>query len=442
MKRMFIGVKDGSAGEIKKRVQKLDNVTGVSVSDIGVNIEYDGSYAHIAQQVSSWQEVDSVQLGAEKPLSVSTQYEPLDSYLWHYRKAGLDKKSAESLVTRGVVAHNPVKIAVIDSGYRPSHPDAPSSVVAQSLVSGETAEDTGTDHSHGTHVLHSMGSPLNTSGVSGILSNFGVNAEFYIYKMFPSESGSQGSWLSALLDCISKGVDVVNMSFGYESYKEISQGGSLAPTSTVSANSINSNVILNSEVIAYKNVFDNAKTNGVIPVIASGNSYVVGSISGSNPRGPGGVDASGYFVPPQDTVATPAILSQICPGVVSVGSANYNGNKAFFSQKGKGLRIAAYSGDSLTNPENTGFPNISLAGSTTNSINSYVFMQGTSMATPIMAAIIGVILATGVAGTNVSVSSSDVDKILTKLYRGVSPNVLPDSTSNLGHGIFHSDWLL
>ncbi len=433
MKSMFVGFKDGARSDVLKALNKLEGVTGVSKNDTGIRIEYTGSHEKIVEVMSLLDVVNVV----EDQRDAGEEDEPLFPYMWNHRFMGIDYESAQALRSSGLAPRNKVKVAVIDSGYRPTHPDSPETTHTQSLVPGEAVTDTGSQHSHGTHVLTSIASPRNSIGIAGILANFGIDYEVYVYKMFSSSGSSSGNYWTALQDCVSRGVDVVNMSFGHASWLVDSTGSPLSGGCEVGSNSLTADKTVTSLDANFGLLYQ----NGLIPVISAGNSYISGPTSAQYPRGAGEEIQSGIFVPPQDCLGSPAIYSQTNPGVVSVGAAARDGSRAYYSQKGKGLKVSAYVGGANVTPEFTGFPNTALAGSTTSGQDSYVFMQGTSMAAPLITAVIGVIIGTGAANVNQCASSSDVDKILTKLYHGNSNHDLPSPSSDFGWGIFNSSWL-
>lgn len=246
-------------------------------------------------------------------------------------------------------------VAVIDTGILP-HPDLAGQVIGQydfisyTSVSGDgdgrdsDATDEGdygcdgpTDYSswHGTHVAGTIAAVTNNgAGVAGVAPD----AKLIIGRVLGTCGGYPSDIADAILWAAGVGspsnpnpADVINLSLG-----------GVAPYCPS----------------YYSDAIAAAKAAGTTVVIAAGNSNM---------------DTSGF---------TPAN----CSGALTVASTGGTGKRAFYSNYGELVDVAAPGGDSLvaTTVLSTWY-----SGLTTNTSGSYgyAYMQGTSMATPHVAGI-------------------------------------------------------
>ena len=104
-----------------------------------------------------------------------------------------------------------VRVAVLDTGMSPEHPDfADRTVVTNSFVSGESAED---GNGHGTHVIGTACGPREPATGPG----YGVayDAEIYAGKVLDnSGSGSDAEILAGISWAVANNCRVVSMSLG------------------------------------------------------------------------------------------------------------------------------------------------------------------------------------------------------------------------------------
>src|SRR6185436_19051177 len=70
-----------------------------------------------------------------------------------------------------------------------------------------------------------------------------------------------------------------------------------------------------------------------------------------------------------------------CSGVVAIAAVNRSGGRAFYSNYGTLVSVAAPGGDTSSSASN-GILSTLNSGTTTPGADSYAFYQGTSMATP------------------------------------------------------------
>lgn len=103
-----------------------------------------------------------------------------------------------------------VKVAVIDSGCAPGHPDLAARVVdGVDLIDGEDSGQWSVDViGHGTHCAGVVASSDNASGILGIVPE----AEVHVCKVFPG--GRYSGVIEALHYCVAHDIDIVNLSMG------------------------------------------------------------------------------------------------------------------------------------------------------------------------------------------------------------------------------------
>jgi serine protease len=284
---------------------------------------------------------------------------------WHYYEStgGLRANTAwDNATGAGVV------VAVLDTGYRP-HADLNANIlpgydmISDSFVGNDgnardsDARDPGDwvlanecggsnpaqDSSwHGTHVAGTVAAVTNNgSGVAGVA---------YGAKVVPVRVlGKCGGYTSDIADGIiwASGGTVSGVPANANPAKVInmSLGGSGACDSTTQA-AINS-----------------ARSRGTVVVIASGNDN--GNANNFNPGN--------------------------CAGVVNVASTNRSGGRAYYSNYGTSIDVAAPGGAMNSANDPNGILSTYNTGTTTPGSDSYGYSQGTSMAAPHVAGVAALI---------------------------------------------------
>ena len=331
-----------------------------------------------------------------------TPNDPRYSEQWHYfeTNGGLRLPTAWDKSTgAGVV------VAVIDTGYRPHADmagqfvqgydfisdtaisndgngrdtdarDTGDAIVAGECGNGEPAQDQSSSW-HGTHVAGTIAALTNNGvGVAGVA--FGA-------KILPVRVlGKCGGYTSDIADAIvwSSGgtvtgvpanankARVINMSLG---------GGGACDTTT-------------------QNAINSARSRGSVVIVAAGNENT--NASGSNPAN--------------------------CAGVVTVAAVNRAGGRAWYSNYGTVVDVAAPGGDTSVNAN--GILSTLNAGSGAPGADNYAFYQGTSMATPHVAGVAALMLS-----KNLALTADEVESKLKSTTRA-----FPATCSSCGTGIVNA----
>lgn len=320
---------------------------------------------------------------------------------WHYFEAtgGMRLPAAWDVSTG-----SGINVAVIDTGYRP-HADLAANIVggydfiSDTFVANDgggrdsdardpgdavSAGECGNNYPpsnqgsswHGTHVAGTVAAVTNNnSGVAGVA---------YGAKVVPVRVlGKCGGLTSDIADAIiwsaggsvsgvpanSNPAQVINMSLG--------GGGSCSSTTQSAINS--------------------ARSNGAVVVVAAGNENT--NASNSNPAN--------------------------CSGVVTVASTNRNGGRAYYSNYGSVVDVAAPGGELTQSTSVNGVLSTLNSGSSSPGSDTYAFYQGTSMAAPHAAGAAALMLS-----ANSALSPDEVESILKGTARS-----FPSTCSQCGTGI-------
>ncbi len=262
-----------------------------------------------------------------------------------------------------------VVVAVIDTGYRP-HADLSGQIVAgydmiadvataadgnardsdpsdpgDWVTAGQcgTGEPASNSSWHGTHVAGTIAAKTNNAtGVAGIAFNAKVQPVRVLGKCggYTSDIADGMIWASggtvSGLPTNATPAKVINMSLG---------GGGACDTT--SQNAINS-----------------ARSRGTTVVVAAGNENQ--NASNSNPAN--------------------------CSGVIAVAATDRNGSRAYYSNYGSIVALAAPGGDVRSSSSN-GILSTLNAGTQGPGADNYAYYQGTSMATPHVAGVVALMYA-------------------------------------------------
>lgn len=296
-----------------------------------------------------------------------------------------------------------ITVAVIDTGYRP-HADLKTNIVtgggydmiSDATVSGKSggrqpdATDPGdwttagqcysgspasNSSWHGTHVSGTIAAMTNnSSGVAGIA----YNAKILPVRVL----GHCGGYISDIADAITwaSGGTVSGVPTNATPAKVLSLslgGGGACDTTTQTA-------------------INGARSRGAVVVVAAGNENQ--DASNSSPAN--------------------------CSGVIAVAAVNRSGGRAWYSNYGSIVSVAAPGGDTSSSQSN-GILSTLNTGTTTPGSDTYAFYQGTSMATPHVSAVAALMFAKNPKLTP--------DDIKSKLQSSARP--FPSTCSGCGAGI-------
>ncbi len=344
---------------------------------------------------------------AEPDRVLHPQFTPNDTQYgqqWHYFEptAGINLPAAWDKSTgSGVV------VAVLDTGYRP-HADLAANVLpGYDMITDTFTANDGTARDsdardpgdyvsagacdgvllpledvksswHGTHVAGTIAAVSNNaSGVAGVAFNAKVlpvrvlgRCGGYMSDIAAGIVWASGGTVSGL-PANPNAARVINMSLG---------GG--GPCDTTSQNAI-----------------DLARSRGTVVVVSAGNSSD---------------DAANY---------SPAS----CAGVITVAAVNRRGGKAYYSNYGAKVTVAAPGGEMLLSDAD-GVLSTMNAGATTPGGDTYTYYQGTSMAAPHVAGVVALMLS-----KNPSLTPDDV---AAKLKLTARP--FPSTCAQCGAGIVNA----
>jgi len=334
-----------------------------------------------------------------KPLAVPNDSRYNEQWQYFESTAGLNMPQAWD-ITQGSGA----VVAVIDTGYRP-HADLAGNILAgYDMISDTTVSQDGngrdadatdmgdwspagacgagspstTSSWHGTHVAGSVAAVGNNS--------FGVTGVAYKAKVLPVRVlGRCGGYTSDIADGIIWAA-----------------GGSVSgvPLNTNPANVINLSLGgAGGCGVTQQNAINTARNLGATIVVAAGNENT--NASNANPAN--------------------------CNGVVTVAAVNRNGGRAYYSNYGSVVDVAAAGGDTRTGAANGILSTIN-NGSTSPGQDSYGFYQGTSMATPHVAGVSALLYA-----VNPLITPDEVELILKNTSRA-----FPATCSQCGSGIVNA----
>jgi len=266
---------------------------------------------------------------------------PNDRYYvnqWHL--TAIQSEDAWDLTSGGGVT-----VAVVDTGLARGGSDGIGcvSLLGLDVVNQDNDPDDG--DGHGTHVSGTVAQTTNNAeGTAGMAHGACV---LPIKALGDDGSGTTADIAEAIVYAVDVGAEVINMSLGINAKFDVRSDPIMDPA------------------------LDYADDHGVTVVCAAGNERVSTNV--------------GY----------PAIY----PTTIAVGATDAANNLARYSNSGVGLDLVAPGGDVGVDLNGDGFGDGILQETRVDGTWGYYFYQGTSMASPHVAAVAGMLIAEGVATT-------------------------------------------
>lgn len=357
-------------------------------------------YAQLVRDIGATPEVEY----AEADRLLRPTFTPNDTYYnlqWHYYEAagGINLPTAWDLTTgQGVT------VAVIDTGARP-HTDLAANLVggydfiSDTFISrdgnlrdadardpgdwnlaGECGAGSPASNSswHGTHVSGTIAARTNNAlGVAGVA----FNARVVPVRVLGRCGGYTSDISDGLVWASGGTVSGVPANANPARVANLSLGGT-GPCGATMQNAINS-----------------ARARGTVVIVAAGNENR--NAQNSSPAN--------------------------CTGVVVVAAVNRSGGRAYYSNFGSVVDVAAPGGAMNVNAGN-GVASTLNAGTTTPGVDSYAYYQGTSMATPHVAGVAALMLS-----VNPSLTPAQVETTLRNTARA-----FPATCNQCGTGIVNA----
>ncbi|MEU9448597.1 S8 family serine peptidase [Streptomyces sp. NPDC048277] len=298
----------------------------------------------------------------------ATGQEPLEADQWDLRAIGADKAAAIDPGSRSVT------VGIIDTGVDDTHPDiAPNFSASQSAncVSGKADTTYGAwrpadaAHYHGTHVAGEIAAARNGIGVAGVAPGVKV-ASITVAQPDSTQLFYPESVVCAFVFAADHGIEITNNSYYVDPWLYNCMDD---PDQRAIVDAVNRAQLY-------------AQSKGTLNVAAAGNSNDdLDSHALVDDSSPDDSTATTRTVDPHECFDVPTQL----PGVVTVSAVGVNDTKSYYSSYGLGvIDVAAPGGDKYQipdTPSKNGRILSTLPG------DRYGFLQGTSMATPHVAAV-------------------------------------------------------
>ncbi|MBS3913182.1 MAG: S8 family serine peptidase [Bacteroidetes bacterium] len=259
---------------------------------------------------------------------------------------------------------NGARVAVVDGGFFPNHPDIINNVnlvLSRNFVVGETLEQAYDDFGHGTHCAGIIAAEDNDIGTVGVAPE----AELILVKVLADAGyGSFEDVCAGIVYAADQGVDIISMSLGAEIPR------------TWKGENVNETRYIRDLINFVKRAVSYATDHGVTVIVAAGN-------SGINPT------ASGFLASP---VGAPGSLGVSALGPRGWGLNPLTNLDEVASYTNYGTDIVEFSGsggDFTQYPNELWFLDLVLS---TSGAADYYFAAGTSMATPQVAGVAALIV--------------------------------------------------
>ncbi|MEV6116727.1 S8 family serine peptidase [Streptomyces sp. NPDC052109] len=300
--------------------------------------------------------------------SATTGEEPYEADQWDLRAIGADKAARINPGSRSVT------VGVIDTGVDDTHPDiAPNFSASQSAncVSGKADTTYGAwrpadaDHYHGTHVAGEIAAARNGIGVAGVAPGVKV-ASITVAQPDATQLFYPESVVCAFVFAADHGVQITNNSYYVDPWMYNCMDD---PDQRAIVDAVNRAQLY-------------AQRKGTLNVASAGNSNDdLAAHALTDDSSPDDSTATTRTVDPHECFDVPTQL----PGVVTVSAVGVKGAKSYYSSYGQGvIDVAGPGGDKYQIPD-TPSKNGRVLSTLPN--DQYGFLQGTSMASPHVAAV-------------------------------------------------------
>ncbi|MFJ3310185.1 S8 family peptidase [Streptomyces sp. NPDC086549] len=294
--------------------------------------------------------------------------EPLEADQWDLRAIGADKAAGINPGSRNVT------VGIIDTGVDDTHPDiAPNFSASQSAncVSGKADTTYGAwrpadaNHYHGTHVAGEIAAARNGIGVAGVAPGVKVSS-ITVAQPDSTQLFYPESVVCAFVFAADHGVEITNNSYYVDPWLYNCMDD---PDQRAIVDAVNRAQLY-------------AQHKGTLNVASAGNSNDdLDSDALVDDSSPDDSTAASRTVDPHKCFDVPTQL----PGVVTVSAVGVKGAKSYYSSYGNGVvDVAGPGGDKYQIPD-TPSKNGRILSTLPN--NQYGFLQGTSMASPHVAAV-------------------------------------------------------
>ncbi|MFI2199203.1 S8 family peptidase [Streptomyces sp. NPDC020192] len=294
--------------------------------------------------------------------------EPLEADQWDLRAIGADKAA------RIDPGSPDVTVGVIDTGVDDTHPDiAPNFSASQSAncVSGKADTTYGAwrpvdaDHYHGTHVAGEIAAARNGVGVAGVAPGVKV-ASITVAQPDAKSLFYPESVVCAFVFAADHGIQITNNSYYVDPWMYNCMDD---PDQRAIVDAVNRAQLY-------------AQRKGTLNVASAGNSnHDLDADALTDTSSPDDSTATTRTVDPHECFDVPTQL----PGVVTVSAVGVKGAKSYYSSYGLGvIDVAGPGGDKYQIPD-TPSKNGRILSTLPN--DQYGFLQGTSMASPHVAAV-------------------------------------------------------
>ncbi|WP_406434266.1 S8 family serine peptidase [Streptomyces sp. NBC_00631] len=301
--------------------------------------------------------------------------EPLEADQWDLRTIGADKAAVINPGSRSVT------VGIIDTGVDDTHPDiAPNFSASQSAncVSGKADTTYGAwrpvdaDHYHGTHVAGEIAAARNGIGVAGVAPGVKV-ASITVAQPDSTQLFYPESVVCAFVFAADHGIEITNNSYYVDPWLYNCMDD---PDQRAIVDAVNRAQLY-------------AQRKGTLNVASAGNSNDdLDAHALTDVSSPDDSTAVTRTVDPHECFDVPTQL----PGVVTVSAVGVDDTKSYYSSYGQGvIDVAGPGGDKYQIPD-TPSKNGRVLSTLPN--GQYGFLQGTSMASPHVAAVAALLKST------------------------------------------------